>query len=87
MTEAGVILIVDDELRNRRLLQLMLHAEGYVTLLAADGQEALDAVTLHAVDLILLDVAMPGMNGYEVARILKKDPLAKQIPIIMVTAH
>jgi diguanylate cyclase (GGDEF)-like protein/PAS domain S-box-containing protein len=87
VTEAGVILIVDDELRNRRLLQLMLHAEGYVTLLAADGQEALDVVTLHAVDLILLDVAMPGMNGYEVARILKKDPLAKQIPIIMVTAH
>jgi diguanylate cyclase (GGDEF)-like protein/PAS domain S-box-containing protein len=87
MTDTAVVLIVDDEERNRRLLQMMLQAEGYVTLLAGDGREALDTVALNDVDLILLDVAMPGMNGYEVARILKKDPSWKQIPIIMVTAH
>ncbi|MDQ1724255.1 MAG: hypothetical protein QOG52_1283 [Frankiaceae bacterium] len=87
MTDDAVILIVDDEERNRRVLQVMLQAEGYVTLVAEDGRSALDVVTLHHVDLILLDVAMPGMNGYEVARILKKDQSAKQIPIIMVTAH
>jgi diguanylate cyclase (GGDEF)-like protein/PAS domain S-box-containing protein len=80
------ILIVDDEPQNRKLLEALLRPEGYVTRTANNGDEALAAVRLHFPDLILLDVMMPGMDGYEVAKILKTDPTTLHIPIIMVTA-
>ncbi|BEP14682.1 EAL domain-containing protein [Acidothermaceae bacterium B102] len=86
MTGSATILIVDDEERNRRLLDLLLQPEGYTTLMAVDGKAAIAAVAEHSVDLILLDVMMPSMDGYEVAAILKADPASKSIPIIMVTA-
>jgi CheY-like chemotaxis protein len=79
-------LIVDDEPQNRKLLEALLRPEGYVTRTANNGDEALAAVRLHFPDLILLDVMMPGMDGYEVAKILKTDPTTLHIPIIMVTA-
>ncbi|MDQ1494314.1 MAG: hypothetical protein QOG69_797, partial [Actinomycetota bacterium] len=85
MTDAAVVLIVDDEERNRRLLQMMLQAEGYVTLLAGDGREALDSVALHDVDLILLDVAMPGMNGYEVLQLIRADSRWDAMPVLMIS--
>jgi diguanylate cyclase (GGDEF)-like protein/PAS domain S-box-containing protein len=81
------ILIVDDEPQNRKLLETLLHPEGYITLTATNGDEALAAVRLHLPDLILLDVMMPGMDGYQVARILKTDTATLHIPIIMVTAQ
>ena len=84
---AATILIVDDEERSRRLLEVLLEPEGYVTITAANAQEALAAVADHAIDLILLDLVMPAMNGYELATILKADARTKSIPIIMVTAH
>ncbi len=87
MSRRATILIVDDEPRNRRLLELLLQPEGYVTVMAADGKAALAAVADHSIDLILLDIRMPSMNGYEVASILKADALTKAIPIIMVTAQ
>jgi signal transduction histidine kinase/DNA-binding response OmpR family regulator len=80
------VLIVDDERPNRQLLEVMLAPEGYVILTAASGEEAIAAVTAQAPDLILLDVMMPGMDGYQVAHRIKGNLATKTIPIIMVTA-
>ena len=81
------ILIVDDEPRNCKLLAILLQPEGYRTSSASNGEEALNAIIDSAPDLILLDIMMPGMDGYQVARILKANPLTSNIPIIMVTAR
>jgi PAS domain S-box-containing protein len=80
------ILIVDDERRNRDLLEVMLAPEGFLLQTAASGKEALALVAQHAPDLILLDVMMPGMDGYEVTTRLKGDASTKHIPVIMITA-
>ena len=84
---APTILIVDDEAQNRRLLAVLLRPEGYHTESAASGAEALSAIAESAPDLILLDIMMPGIDGYQVAAILKSNPATANIPIIMVTAH
>jgi putative two-component system response regulator len=80
------VLVVDDEERNRRLLAAMLEADGYATSQAADGAQALDAARADPPDLILLDIMMPGMDGYEVARALKAGAATKAIPVVMVTS-
>ena len=80
------ILIVDDEPRNRELLKVMLSPDGFVLTTAASGEEALAIVAQQPPDLILLDVMMPGMDGYEVALRIKSDLSTKNIPVIMVTA-
>ncbi|HMH86874.1 MAG TPA: response regulator, partial [Gemmatimonadaceae bacterium] len=80
------ILIVDDKLQNRQLLEIMLAPEGFVLLTAASGEEALAIVAVQPPDLILLDVMMPGMDGYQVAGKIKGDPATKSIAIIMLTA-
>lgn len=80
------ILVVDDEERNRRLLVVMLEAEGYAPTEAADGAQALELARHRPPDIVLLDIMMPGMDGYEVARALKAGAATKAIPIVMVTA-
>ena len=82
----ATILIVDDEILNRRLLEVLLRPEGYLTQCAASGEEALALIAQLAPDLILLDIMMPGIDGYEVASILKANPVTSNIPIIMLTA-
>ena len=82
----ATILIVDDEISNRKLLEALLHAERYLTVSAANGEEALSLVERHPPGLVLLDIMMPSMDGYEVARRLKANPVTSSIPIIMVTA-
>jgi diguanylate cyclase (GGDEF)-like protein/PAS domain S-box-containing protein len=84
--EASTILVVDDEPHNRKLLELLLKPEGYVTRVASSGEQALASIAENLPDLILLDVLMPGMDGYQVAAALKGDPATSNIPIIMVTA-
>ena len=84
---AATILIVDDEIQDRRLLEVLLRHEGYLTRSAANGEEALASVAQHAPDLILLDVMMPGMDGNQLACILKANPATSDIPIIVVTVH
>ena len=81
------ILIVDDEAPNRRLFEALLRPQGYRTRTAINGEEALLSVEEQAPDLILLNVMMPGLNGYEVAKALKRNPQTATIPIIMVTAQ
>ena len=80
------LLIVDDERHNRRLLEVMLAPEGFHLLTAASGEEALAMVAQHPPDLILLDIMMPGMDGYQVAATIKGNLATKNIPIIMITA-
>ena len=82
----ATILIVDDEPHNRRLLEVVLASEGYLLLHAASGEEALAIVARQPPDLILLDVMMPGMDGFEVAAQIKSNDATKHIPVIMVTA-
>ena len=80
------ILVVDDNLANRRLLQAKLEARYFEVLLAENGQRALEIAAAEAPDIILLDVMMPGMDGYEVCEHLKAAPGTAFIPVIMVTA-
>jgi PAS domain S-box-containing protein len=86
-SRSATILIVDDEAQNRRLLEALLRPEGYDTVSVANGEDALASIALTPPDLILLDVMMPGMDGYQVARTLKADSSTSHIPIIMVTAQ
>jgi diguanylate cyclase (GGDEF)-like protein/PAS domain S-box-containing protein len=83
---APTILIVDDELLNCKLLVALLKPEGYLTLIASGGEEALVLIAERQPDLILLDIMMPGMDGYITAKTIKADPATRHIPIIMVTA-
>lgn len=80
------ILIVDDIEANRRLLQAKLEAQYHTVLLASDGLQALRMARERDPEIILLDVMMPGMDGYEVCRRLKADPVTSHIPVVMVTA-
>ena len=82
----ALILVVDDEDRNRRVLGAILEAEGYRVAQADSGQLALELVRQNRPDLVLLDIMMPEMDGYQVARALKADATTKAIPIVMVTA-
>ena len=81
-----VILVVDDNQQNLELIQAYLDDVDCQTFAAGDGVEALESVAAHKPDLILLDVMMPKMSGFEVCRRLKSNPNTKDIPIIMVTA-
>ena len=80
----SVILIVEDEESYRDALSYMLSKEGFQVVLAADGREGLDQFDKHGVDLVLLDLMMPGLPGTEVCRQLR---LRSNVPIIMVTAR
>ena len=80
------ILIVDDERRNSELLRVMLAPEGYLLQTAGSGEMALTMVEQEAPDLILLDVMMPGMDGYQVVGKIKANPGTNNIPVIMLTA-
>jgi len=81
-----VILVVDDNAQNLELIQAYLEDVDCRTVAARDGIEALDLVAKTKPDLVLLDVMMPKMSGFEVCRRLKKDPATNDIPVIMVTA-
>ena len=82
----STILIVDDEPSGRDLLKRLLSVEGYQLALASSGPEALTKAAELTPDLILLDVMMPDMDGFEVCRRLRSDPLLAEVPIIIVTA-
>ena len=80
------ILIVEDDPDIRELLRFNLEKAGYTLFLAEDGEKALALARKHSPDIILLDLMLPGVDGLEVCRTLKKDPELQRIPIIMVTA-
>jgi len=74
------ILIVDDNPENLRLLEEILKGEGFTVRVATNGESALQAVNAEVPDLILLDIQMPRMDGYEVCRRMKKNPFTKRYP-------
>jgi len=80
------ILVVDDSIDNRRLIAAVLGKKGYEVLEAASGHEAIDRAPLLSPDLILLDIMMPGPDGYEVCKRLKTEPGTRDIPIIFLSA-
>ena len=84
--EASKVLVVDDEPRNVRILQIHLNAQGYTVYTAEDGVEALAIVEKDAPDLILLDINMPKMDGFEVVKRIRADKATEFIPIVMITA-
>lgn len=86
MIEGGRILVVDDERLNRRLLEVILGAEGYLVLEAPDGDTALALLAREPVDLVLLDVMMPGLDGVEVCRLIRDDLALPLLPVVMLTA-
>ena len=80
------VLIADDNEQNRELLDAYLADEAYEILMAHDGQQTIDVVEESQPDLILLDIMMPKMSGYEVCEKLKADSGKRGIPVLMVTA-
>ncbi|MBN1286099.1 MAG: response regulator [Anaerolineae bacterium] len=85
-SQKPLILVIDDDWLNREMLEAYLSSAGCEVLTSHDGQKALDLVTETPPDLVLLDVRMPGMDGYDVCVHLKSDPATRLIPVIMVTA-
>ena len=86
MKDPAHILVVDDTPHNVKLLADVLTARGYAVSTAASGKEALDKVASDNPDLVLLDVVMPEMSGYEVCKTLRADPATARLPVVMVTA-
>lgn len=81
------VLIVDDVADNLILLQTILEAEGYVVETALNGKAALDKIEQTNPDLVLLDIMMPGLNGYDVTRRVRQDERFASLPIVLLTAH
>ena len=83
---ASIILVVDDEAAGRHTLESILEGQGYQIEMAENGIEAVEKAKKILPDVILLDVMMPGMDGFEVCRQLRDDPLLSEVPIILLTA-
>ena len=84
--DRGYLLVVDDNEMNRDTLSRHLERQGHIVAVAENGRQALEMVRTHAFDLMLLDVMMPEMNGYQVLRCLKDDDTWRDIPVIMISA-
>jgi CheY-like chemotaxis protein len=80
------ILIIEDDLASRELLTYLLQAFGHTLQCAGDGEEGLEAVRCEVPDLVICDIQLPKINGYEVAQHLKRHPAWRTIPLVAVTA-
>jgi two-component system cell cycle response regulator DivK len=81
------ILLVEDNEMNRDMLSRRLQRKGYSVLIAVDGEQGLSTAYSEMPDLILMDISLPFIDGYEVTRRLKANPRTKHIPVIALTAH
>jgi len=81
------ILLVEDNEMNRDMLSRRLKKKGFEVVMAFDGKQGVEMAGEHAPDLILLDMSLPVMDGWEAAQLLKNDDATKQIPVIALTAH
>src|SRR5687768_3399944 len=86
MERAATVLVVDDTPANCEMLEAILAPRGYAVVVARSGEEALQRVKSQPPDLVLLDIVMPGIDGYEVCRRLRADELTRLLPVITVTA-
>lgn len=87
MVSSNLILLVDDSPVNNSLMETVLSDVGYSTVVATNGHEALSLFDNQRPDLIILDIMMPGMDGYELLESLKKKDPSGEIPVIMLTAR
>jgi class 3 adenylate cyclase/CheY-like chemotaxis protein len=87
MSRTGRILIIDDNRMNRRQLQVLLAQQGHQVQMAETGERGLEILNTHPIDVILLDLVMPGMDGFEVFDRLKHTPSLEHIPVIMISAQ
>jgi two-component system cell cycle response regulator DivK len=87
MSNSKCILVVEDQEDNRRILRDLFASAGYDLIEAESGEEALAALGAQRPDLILMDIQLPVMDGYEATRRIRSDPALKSIPIIAVTSY
>lgn len=87
LPDEATILIVDDSRTAIAVLKKTLEPTGYSIISAANGEEGIDMAKLHQPDLILMDVIMPGLNGFQATRILRKEELTQNIPIIIISGN
>ncbi len=85
--QAHAVLVVDDDPLNLSVMHTALHSAGYMTYAANSGYQALNMTPDIKPDIVLLDIVMPGIDGFEVCRRLKADPATIDIPVIFITAH
>lgn len=81
------ILVIEDQEDNRRIVRDLFASVGYEIIEAVDGEEGVTMAETHHPDLILMDIQLPGMDGYEATRRIKANPVLRQIPIIAVTSY
>ena len=81
------ILVVEDQEDNRRILRDLLTSAGYEVIEAVTGEEGVASAETHRPDLILMDIQLPGLDGYEATRRIKGNPALRQIPVIVVTSY
>jgi CheY-like chemotaxis protein len=86
-SQGSHILLVDDVIDNLFLLQTILETEGYTVAVASDATSALEQMKTARPDLVLLDVMMPNIDGYELTRKIRRDEQFHAIPIVLITAH
>ena len=87
MDKRPLVLVVEDAGIQVRLMELALSRAGFEVASAWDGEEALRSIARRRPDAIILDVEMPGMNGFQVLDVLRADPNTRAIPVLMLTAH
>ena len=85
-TDDATILAVDDLPQNIKLLDAVLSPRGYTVLSAGSGEEALELLSTEVPDLVLLDIVMPGLDGYETCRRIRTNPRTSFLPVVMITA-
>src|SRR3990172_2073782 len=81
------ILVVEDQEDNRGILRYLLTSAGFELIEAVTGEEGVSFAETHRPDLILMDIQLPGLDGYEATRLIKANPALRQIPIIVVTSY
>jgi two-component system alkaline phosphatase synthesis response regulator PhoP len=82
----GKVLVVDDEANITQILEFSIASEGFEVITAQNGEEAIERARREQPDLIILDIMMPKIDGYEACRILKANPLTRNIPVVLLTA-
>ncbi len=87
MTELqGKVLVVDDNRTNRLKLSISLKQQGHTAELAEDGHQAMERLRAESFDVVLLDILMPGMDGFQVLEQMKADPALRDVPVIVISA-
>jgi two-component system cell cycle response regulator DivK len=81
------ILVIEDQEDNRRIVRDLLTSVGYETIEAVTGEDGVQAAATHVPDLILMDIQLPGLDGYDATRRIKSNPALQHIPIIAVTSY